>query len=128
RISISRRFDRAFREAGLAEELLPTIAAELDQALKGLWASRAETPGVNEVRRLAEFLLSEICTRRGVHLPHETLRLSRRRVERFAHYRVVNQRRNDRKAFDDAKPRIRRDWTELAPMERVVADVKHLDV
>ena len=35
------------------------------------------------------------------------LRLSRRRVERFAHYRVVNQRRNDRKAFDDAKPQIR---------------------
>ena len=56
------------------------------------------------------------------------MHLSRRRVERFAYYRVVNQRSNDRKAFDDAKPRIRRDWTGLAPMERVVADVKHLDV
>ena len=39
-----------------------------------------------------------------------------------------NQRKNDRKAFDDAEPRIRRDWTALAPMERIVADVKHLDV
>ena len=42
--------------------------------------------------------------------------------------RVVNQRRNDRKAYADAQPRIRRDWTQLAPMERVIADVKHLDV
>ncbi|MFN9926996.1 MAG: hypothetical protein ACK53I_08670 [Phenylobacterium sp.] len=54
--------------------------------------------------------------------------MSRRRVEAFAPFRIVNQRRNDRKAFDDAKPRIRRDWTGLATMERVVGDVKHLDV
>lgn len=128
RIVISRAFDRALRDAGLREEDLQTLAAELDKALKGLWASRAEQAGVTEVRRLAEFLLSEICERRGVNLPPTALRLSRRRVERFAHYRVVNQRRNDRKAYDDATPRIRRDWTGLAPMERVVADVKHLDV
>jgi hypothetical protein len=128
RIVVSRPFDRAFRQAGLSEDALRSVAAELDKALKGLWASRAEQAGVTEVKRLAEFLLTEICTRRAVSLPADALRLSRRRIERFAHYRVVNQRRNDRKAFDDAKPRIRRDWTGLAPMERVVADVKHLDV
>jgi hypothetical protein len=125
---VSRPFDRAFREAGLPEDVLRAVAAELDKALKGLWASRAEQAGVSEVKRLAEFLLTEICQRRSISLPADALRLSRRRIERFAHYRVVNQRRNDRKAFDDAKPRIRRDWTGLAPMERVVADVKHLDV
>jgi len=128
RIAVSRTFDRALRRTGLPEEVLVAIAAELDKALKGLWASRAEQAGVTEVRRLAEFLLSEICERRGVGVAPDAMRLSRRRVERFAYYRVVNQRRNDRKAFDDAKPRIRRDWTGLAPMERVVADVKHLDV
>lgn len=128
RIVVSRAFDCAAREVELPEAALLAIAGELDKAIKGLWASRAEQAGVTEVRRLAEFLLSEICERRGVSLPSDAIRLSRRRVERFAHYRVVNQRRNDRKAFDDAKPRIRRDWTGLAPMERVVADVKHLDV
>ncbi|HEY8572731.1 hypothetical protein [Phenylobacterium sp.] len=73
-------------------------------------------------------MLFELCQAHGLKLPESALRLSRRYVERFSAYRVVNQRRNDRKAFDDAKPRIRRDWTGFLPMERVVADVKHLDV
>ncbi|MDP3172820.1 MAG: helix-turn-helix domain-containing protein [Phenylobacterium sp.] len=128
RVLVSRVFDRAFRGRGYSNRIHRDIAAELELALKGLWASRAEQAGSREVRRLAEFLLLEICERRGVQLPADALRLSRRYVERFSLYRVVNTRRNDRKAFDDAKPRIRRDWTDLAPMERIVADVKHLDV
>lgn len=128
RVRISRAFDRAYRATGLPDAGLEKITAQVDQALKGLWASRAEQAGGTEVRRLAEFILTETCEQRGLEPPAAALRLSRRRVERFAHYRVVNQRRNDCKAFDDAKPRIRRDWTGLAPMERVVADVKHLDV
>jgi hypothetical protein len=128
RVCISRAFDQAFRAAGYSEAGLAKLAAEFEKTLKGLWISRAEQAGVTEIRRLAEFLLLELCEASGVTLPSGAVRLSRRGVERFAHYRVVNQRKNDRKAFDDAKPRIRRDWTGLAPMERVVADVKHLDV
>jgi hypothetical protein len=128
RVLISHQFDRAFRLAGHEEELLIRIAAAMRANLKGLWASRAEYAGAGEIERLAGFLLSELCETYGISLPASEMRLSRRVVERFAHFRVVNQRRNDRKAFDDAKPRIRRDWTALEPMERVVADVKHLDV
>ena len=128
RVWVSRVFDRAFVVAGYDEDLLADITRELEKALKGLWASRAEQAGATEVQRLAQFLLLEICEAKRVVLSADAMRLSRRYVERFAHYRVVNQRRNDRKAFDDAKPRIRRDWTMLAPMERVVADVKHLDM
>lgn len=128
RVAISRTFDRAFRDAGYDERLLVEIAAATQKSLKGLWASRAEQAGANEIRRLAEFLLLEACEARGIALDRSAVRLSRHAVERFSHYRVVNQRRNDRKAFDDAKPRIQRDWTALAPMERVIADVKHLDV
>lgn len=128
RVRVSRVFDRAFHAAGYGEALLARIAADFERALKGLWMSRAEQAGSTELRRLAEFLLLELCEAGQLELPREAFRLSRRGVERFAHYRVVNQRRHDRKAFDDAKPRIRRDWTGLEPMERVVADVKHLDV
>jgi hypothetical protein len=128
RILISRPFDRAFRLAGYEEEMLVKIAAAMRANLKGLWASRAEHAGAGEIERLAGFLLAELCQTYAISLPAGEMRLSRRMVERFAHFRVVNQRRNDRKAFDDAKPRIRRDWTALEPMERVVADVKHLDV
>jgi hypothetical protein len=128
RVCVSRPFDQAFRSAGYSDALLAKLTTEIEKTVKGLWASRAEQAGVTEIRRLAEFLLLELCEAHGVVLPAEDIRLSRRGVERFAHYRVVNQRKNDRKAFDDARPRIRRDWTGLAPMERVVADVKHLDV
>jgi hypothetical protein len=128
RIAVSRRFDRAFGAAGYHPGVLDEIARELQNSLRGLWASRAEQAGGAEIRRLAEQVLLELCDGRNLQLPLEALRLSRRYVERFAAYRVINQRRNDRKAFDDGKPRIRRDWTGLLPMERVVADVKHLDV
>jgi hypothetical protein len=128
RIKISRRFDKAYRQAGYSEALLDEIAGLMRRNLKGLWASRAEHAGGREIERLAAFLLAELCETHSVAIPPDAMKLSRRSVERFAHYRVVNQRRNDRKAFDDAKPRIRRDWTGLAPMERVVADVKHLDI
>ena len=128
RVIISRAFDRTLSELGATNVTLREIGADLDRMLKGLWASRAEAGGWRQVRSLAEIVLKEVCEARGLTVPRETLRLTRRRVEACAHFRVVNQRNNDRRAFDDAKPRIRRDWTSLAPMERVVADVKHLDV
>ena len=128
RVAVSRAFDQAVFRANLDPFFLKEIGAELERSLKGLWASRAEAAGWREIRRLAQALLRETCEARALRLPPEAFHLSRRRVEAFAPFRVVNQRRNDRKAFDDAKPRIRRDWTGLAPMERVVGDVKHLDV
>lgn len=128
RVAVSRPFDRAFRDAGYSPDALAQIARELQRSLRGLWASRAEQAGAAEIRRLAEHVLLELCEARAMTLPTEAMRLSRRYVERFSAYRVINQRRNDRKTFDDGKPRIRRDWTGLLPMERVVADVKHLDV
>jgi len=128
RVMVSRQFDHALRAAGYGEDVLRDVATTVQKALKGLWASRAEHAGCTEIRRLAEFLLLEACEARNLKVKRSAVRLSRRGVERFAHFRIVNQRRNDRKAFDDAKPRIRRDWTGLQPMERVVADVKHLDV
>lgn len=128
RVAVSRAFDRAALSANIDPLLFEEIGEELERSLKGLWASRAEAAGWREIRRLAQTLLRETCEARALRLPPVAFHLSRRRVEAFAPFRVVNQRRNDRKGFDDAKPRIRRDWTALAPMERVVGDVKHLDV
>lgn len=128
RVWVSRPFDRAFLAAGHSPELLAEIGRAVAQEAKRLWASRAEASGGDEVRRLLEFRLSEFCEERRVELATAALQLSRRHVERFSEYRVVNRYRNDRKAFDDAKPRIRRHWTSLAPMEVVIADVKPVDV
>ena len=65
RVCISRSFDQAFRVAGYSEPALATLTAEFERSLKGLWTSRAEQAGVTEIRRLAEFLLLELCEARG---------------------------------------------------------------
>lgn len=36
-------------------------------------------------------------------IPPEALPLSRRAIERYAEFRVINRRRHDGKAFDDAE-------------------------
>ena len=128
RVHVSGDFDRAFRAAGHGEELLAEISAETTRFIKGLWKSRREAYGWAAVGRDAETLLENLCDRRGVQLAPAAFRLSRRRVEAFAGFRVVNTYRNDRKAWEDAKPRSRRDWSPYAPMDVVVADVKPLDV
>lgn len=128
RIIVSMPFDAAYLAAGGDPARLAVLGEAMDRKLKSIWQSRAEQGGWVQVRRFAEFELLKLCEAEGMQLAPSALRLSRRHVERFAVERIVNIWRNDRKTFDDGKPRIRRDWTGLAPMERVVADVKHLDV
>ncbi|MFZ4605225.1 MAG: hypothetical protein ACOYM5_03110 [Caulobacter sp.] len=128
RIHVSRAFDRAFRAAGHDEATLAEIGDHMEGRIKAIWASRAEAGGATNVQLFAEHELWKACRTRGIEVPEAALRLSRRHVERFAYFRQVNLWRNNRKAFEDGKPRIQRDWTALAPMARIVGDVKHLDV
>ena len=128
RVQVSRVFDRAFRKTSYGDELLAEIRGEVEGFIKGLWKSRREASGWDAIRRDAETLLEDLCDRRGVQIAPAAFRLSRRRVEAFAGFRKVNEFRNDRKAWDDKKPRVRRDWSPLAPMEVVIADVKPIDV
>lgn len=128
RIHVSRAFDRAYRAAGHDEATLAEIGDHIAGRLKAIWASRAEAGGAMNVQLFAEHELWKACRARGFEVPEAAMRLSRRHVERFAYFRQVNLWRNNRKAFEDGKPRIQRDWTGLAPMARIVADVKHLDV
>jgi len=128
RVVISQAFDPAYLAAGGDRRGLERLSAAFERKLRGIWQSRAEEGGWAQVRRFAEWELGKLCEAEGLSIPPAALRISRRHVERYAADRIVNTFRNNRKAFEDGKPRIRRDWTVLAPMERVVADVKHLDV
>ena len=128
RVHVSRPFDRAFRKAGHDETDLEKLGRYMEGRIAGLWADKAEIAGWAQVQRLAEFLLLESCEARGYALPPSALRLSRRHIERFSDFRKVNVRNTDRKRFDDDKPRIRRDWTDVEPMARIIADVHPVDV
>lgn len=128
RMVISQVFDPAYLAAGGDRAGLERLGVTFTRKLRGIWQSRAEEGGWAQVRRFAEWELGKLCKAEGLEIAPAALTLSRRHVERYASDRIVNTYRNNRKVFDDGKPRIRRDWTQLAPMERVVADVKHLDV
>ena len=83
RVAVSRAFDKAALLADLDPWLLREIGEDLERALKGLWASRAEAAGWREIRRLAQTLLREACDARALSLPLEAFHLSRRRVCAF---------------------------------------------
>lgn len=128
RVLVSRRFDRAFTAAGHPAELLPELAARVDQLTKAAWASPAQRAGWKMVRREILTAFKRECREREITLPASAFYISRRRVQDAEHYRVVDVYANDRKRFDDGKPRGRRDNSKLAPMAQIVMDVKPLDV
>ena len=62
-------------------------------------------------------------------MPRDACVVSTHRVDQWrAPFEAVAKKNLHAKAFADSLPRIARDWTKLAPMECVIADVKHLDV
>lgn len=128
RFAVSAKFDEAWRAAGHPPEKLPDLGDYVDLILKGLWKGRAADAGENDVAQLASHLLFERCEELGVPMPRDTCAIGRRRVRQFRHYKIVNIRDNDAALFRNMQPTIRRDWTGFAPMECVIADVKHLDV
>ena len=64
----------------------------------------------------------------GPHTLRRICKLTRRFVEPHKHLRQIHRFESDRKAHEDAKPRVRRTGSALEPMEIIVGDVHHLDV
>lgn len=124
RVFVSRRFDRELDDKALLAE----ISAQLDTFLKSLWKSPLCTGGAKKIGKMASDKLKELSESQALVIPQAALSIPRHRVMRFSKYRIVHQRRADRKAFNDGAPRIRSDYSQLSPMELVVGDVKHLDV
>ncbi|MFD1787742.1 Mu transposase C-terminal domain-containing protein [Sphingomonas floccifaciens] len=124
---VSRQFDAAWVECGFDPAELPAIGSEVDHLLCRAWASPAQRAGWEQVRRVALTLFRRDLGERGIQLPDAAIRISQRRVMQFQADRRLDVRENDRKRWDDTKPRIRRDATGLSPMEIVVMDVKPLD-
>lgn len=128
RCAVSTEFDRAFLAAGHSPELLPELGKYVDQVLIGLWKGRAADAGETDVGHLAQFLLFERCEEINAPMPREACLIGRKRVRQFRKYEIVNIRDNDAARFRNMLPSIARDWTGFAPMDIVIADVKHLDV
>lgn len=128
RVWVSRPFDKAFRAGGYGAELLAELAEQVNQFCRTIWASPRQRSGWRMVRRDVVTLLRAECRDRSIALPASAFYLSRRRIMGAEHFRRVDIYLNDRKRFDDQKPRIRRDNSKLAPMQQIVMDVKPIDI
>ena len=129
RVVASKKFNDAYLAAGHDEAKLPEIDAFVDRTIKGLWKGESATTGEGEVLDLASFMLWEHCRDLGVPVDRELCRVGERRVDQWrVPFEAVAKKNLHAKAFADSLPRIARDWTQLEPMETVIADVKHLDV
>lgn len=128
RVSVSREFDAAWIEAGHDPAELPALGDAIDHQIKRAWASSAQRAGQSRVRKVAIGLFRRDLAARGIELPASAFQISDRRIKAPSEkYRLLDVRENDRKRWDDMKPRITRDATGLEPMAIVVMDVKPLD-
>jgi hypothetical protein len=127
RVWVSREFDRHYRAAGYDQVALQELADWLTRLIAGWWQSPVGRAGWKRVTRETLTSLARECRERGFDLPAPAFKVSRRRIEELRFHRVVDIMQNDAKRFDDAKPRIRRDNSKLAPMEQIVMDVKPVD-
>ena len=128
RVWVSRRFDRAFRAAQYDDHELQGLSNCIDQFSRSVWASPRQRSGWRMVCRDIVTLLKRECRDKGYILSDGAYYLSRRRIMGAEHFRRVDIFANDRKRFDDQKPRIRRDNSKLAPMAQIVMDVKPIDI
>jgi hypothetical protein len=105
------------------------LVDETTELVRGLWRSGSVLSII--IRRASEDLLKR--TRAAGFDPgyrelRRLCRVPRSFVEPHRALRKVDRFERDRKAHEDAKPRIRRTRDGLAPMELVVGDVHHLDI
>ena len=88
---------------------------------------------ISKVRVLARDLLVRTTNAHG-HRPNDVkaferaCSITKHMVEAENAYKAVNRHKFDRKASEDAAPRIRRHIRGLEPMEVVVMDVHHINV
>ena len=126
RVLISRLFDTAVPFDAATRQ---AIAARTTEHVRALWRSGAV---LSMVIRMGSEGLAKATLEAGFDPGSRKLRricqLPRRFVQPHAYLRKVHRFEHDRKAHEDAKPRIRRTRAELQPMELVVGDVHHLDI
>ena len=125
---MSRAFDQAFREAGHPDATLRKIGAELEHLRKGIWASPARRAGSTDVRRRLEHELTKLCAKHASPVPTHALKVSTRYAKTDRECQEIDIWKHDAKRFHDNLPHVSRDNLAGAPMSRIVADVKHLDV
>jgi hypothetical protein len=126
RVIVTREWDAAVSLDTVAKE---RIAHQLRQYIRGL-IQAGEAP--SGILLLAGKKLADLTIANGFHIDRadreRICHIPKNHVQREAQHRKVHRFMTDRKAHEDAKPRIRRTRAGLMPMEIVVGDVHPIDI
>lgn len=127
RVAISKPWDRATKDLPLIER--ERIAVELKNYVRGLLKDGAQYAVVSQLvaGKLNELTVNAI-GEAALDLPAETFNVPRRFIAQERKFKKVAIFNKDRKAYEDAKPRIMRTRQGLEPMSIVVGDVHHVDI
>jgi hypothetical protein len=127
RVILSRHWDKA---VPFDDEIKAKIAHAVRQEIRGYVKGGAR---ISKIRVLVRDYLVRTTQAYG-HRPNDVKALERacsipkHMVDAESRFKAVYLRNHDRKASDDAQPRIRRHSGALDPMEVVVMDVHHINV
>lgn len=124
RVILSRAWDSAVPFEDAAKE---QIAHTLRQYVRGLHKDGESAAMLSE---LAARQLRKLTTAAGFNPPDitATCAVPANLIEAERQFRKVARFKSDRKAHEDAKPRIRRSRDGLAPMDIIVADIHPIDI
>lgn len=129
RVFISRLYDGEMRARGVTDDTLLRFREAIERYAARCWAH-----GVESWRDAQNFCTGELIdlTRKaGIDLPDSELwrlcTVPKALVKRERRHRMFAVRHKDAKAYFDQQPRIRRDYSMLKPLDKVIGDVHHAD-
>jgi hypothetical protein len=128
RTVISKTWDRLARDVGADELAIQKVAVELQGYVRGLYTN-GTSPAAIAI--LAAAKLRELSNAADLNIagwPDSAFDVPRRFIEAESRFHNVAIFDRDRKAYEDAKPRILRTRDGLEPMQVVAGDVHHLDI
>ncbi len=126
RVIVTRLWDQA---VPFDDETKEAVAEEFLRYMRRLVAGPAQTSNAQD---LASYKLQGLTTARAFDPGSEELKricqVPRYMIEREKQFKQIHLYNHDRKAYDDAKPRIRRTRKGLLPMDIIVADIHPVDI
>jgi hypothetical protein len=126
RVIISKPWDSAVALDAITKN---RIALDLRDYIRGLWKDGAAYAVISQLARgkLQELTVAAAGAS-ALDIADATFLVPRRFVDAERRFRGVAILHKDRKAFEDAKPRVLRTREGLEPMAIIVGDVHHLDI
>lgn len=126
-LAISRDFDAAIREH-YSQGMLDRINTEFEADAMAAWSRVESRRGATAVQRDLEVSIQACCADLGIDFRKLPCLPSLKRVNAFKSFQLTQVRNHDDKTWQNQRYRIRRDYTDCAPMQVVFADVKFCDL